>query len=237
MIIDLSHVFHDGMPGIRFRDDDGASVELTARIRPFLTHSRSRAHYHDQSSFEITDVAFQTSVGTKMDAPRHRFEGAGDIASIELDRVILDGIVIDARGARAGQELGIADLQIPDQIAGKAVLLNFGWDRHWGGEQYRAHPFVSREVVMKLLDAGIALFGVDCSNADSTLDFERPAHTWFLEKGILIVENLVGLDRLHGAPFRFFSIPLKARDAAAFPVRAFAEVPEQRRGASPSGEA
>jgi len=67
---------------------------------------------------------------------------------------------------------------------------------------------------------------VDCSNVDSTEDAERPAHTSFLKQGILIVENLTGLSHIHGQSFRFFSIPLKARDAAAFPVRAFAEVGE-----------
>ena len=114
----------------------------------------------------------------------------------------------------------------PAHLTGRAVLVNFGWDRYWGTETYRAHPFVSREVVSRLCDAGITLFGVDCSNVDSTADAERPAHTGFLRQGVLIVENLTGLARLHGKRFRFFSIPLKARDAAAFPIRAFAEVRE-----------
>lgn len=227
MIVDLSHVFHDRMPGVRFKNDAGESVELTARMRPFMTHAQSCAHYEGKASFEITDVAFQTSVGTKMDAPRHRFEGAADIASIALDRLVLSGVVIDARHAKPGQELRLADLRIPRDIAGKAVLLNFGWDQHWGSETYRMHPFVSREVLTQLCDANIALFGVDCSNADSTKDPERPAHTWFLQKEILIVENLTHLESLHGASFDFFSIPLKARDAAAFPVRAFAQVDRQ----------
>jgi len=225
-IIDLSQVFYDGMPGARFKDETGEAVELTAHIRPYMTHAQSSRHYHGKASFEITDVAFQSSVGTKMDAPRHRFEGADDIASIELNRLVLDGVVIDARHAQAGQELGWKELQFPEQLAGVAVLVNFGWDRHWATETYRAHPFLSREVLIRLCDARIALFGVDCSNADSTLDSERPAHTWFLKQGILIVENLAGLSRLHGGPFRFFAIPLKARGAAAFPVRAFAELRE-----------
>ncbi len=224
MIIDLSHVFHDGMPGVRFQSETGDAVELTAHIRPFMTHAQSCRHYAGKASFEISDVAFQSSVGTKMDAPRHRFEGAEDIASLELDRLVLDGIVIDARHANAGQELDWPDLRFPDHLAGRAVLLNFDWDRHWGTEVYRSHPFVSREVVTRLCDAGIALFGVDSANVDSTQDPERPAHTAFLGRRILIVENLTGLSRLHGTPFRFFSIPLKARDAAAFPVRAFAEI-------------
>jgi kynurenine formamidase len=225
-LIDLSQPFYDGMPGARFESESGEAVELTARIRPYMTHVQSSRHYQDKASFEITDVAFQSSVGTKMDAPRHRFEDGEDIASIELDRLVLEGVVIDARHAHAGQQLHWKDLEFPEPLAGRAVLMNFGWDRHWGSETYRSHPFVSREVLVRLCKAGIALFGVDCSNADSTGDPERPAHTWFLRQEILIVENLAGLSRLHGAPFRFYSIPLKARNAAAFPVRAFAEVSE-----------
>lgn len=41
---------------------------------------------------------------------------------------------------------------------------------------------------------------------------------------ILIVENLMGLDKLYDKEFRFFAVPLKAKGAAAMPVRAFAEV-------------
>jgi kynurenine formamidase len=224
MIVDLSHVFHDGMPGVSFASETGETVELTAHIRPYMTHAQSFRHYDGKASFEISDVAFQSSVGTKMDAPRHRFEGADDVASIELNRLVLDGIVIDARHARPGQQLGWTDLEFPRDLAGRAVLVNFGWDHHWGTATYRSHPYVAREVVTKLVEGRIALFGVDCSNVDSTQDMERPAHTWFLRHGILIVENLTGLSRLQGQSFRFFSIPLKARDAAAFPVRAFAEV-------------
>jgi arylformamidase len=226
MIVDLSHIFEDGMPGNRFKGESGEMVELTAHIRPYMTHTQSLRHYDGKASFEISDVAFQSSVGTKMDAPRHRYEGAEDIASIELSRLVLDAVVIDARHAQSRQQLGWMDLQFPDQLAGRAVLVNFGWDRHWGTETYRSHPYVSREVVTRLCEARIALFGVDCSNVDSTQDAERPAHTQFLSQSILIVENLTSLARLHGRRFRFFSIPLKARDAAAFPVRAFAEVRE-----------
>jgi kynurenine formamidase len=226
MIVDLSHVFHDGMPGVHFKTASGETIELTAHIRPYMTHAQSYPRYDGKASFEISDVAFQSSVGTKMDAPRHRFEGAEDIASIELSRLVLDGVVIDARHAEPRQQVEWTDLQFPRALAGRAVLVNFGCDRHWGAEVYRSHPYVSRGVVTRLCEAGIALFGVDCSNVDSTEDPERPAHTKFLSRGILIVENLTGLSCLHGQSFRFFSIPLKARDAAAFPVRAFAEIRE-----------
>src|SRR5437773_46138 len=75
MIIDLSQVFHDGMPGVLFRSESGPNIELTARIRPFMTHAQSCRHYGGKASFEITEATFQSSVGTKLDAPRHRYEG------------------------------------------------------------------------------------------------------------------------------------------------------------------
>ena len=214
------------MPGVRFKGEAGETVELTAHIRPWMTHTQSLRHYNGKASFEISDVAFQTSVGTKIDAPRHRFEGAEDVASIELNRLVLDGVVIDARHAGARQQLSWTDLHFPEHLGGRAVLVNFGWDRYWGTETYRSHPYVSHEVVARLCEAKIALFGVDCSNVDSTENAERPAHTSFLRERVLIVENLTRLSGLHGQLFRFFAIPLRARDAAAFPVRAFAEVHE-----------
>jgi len=64
-------------------------------------------------------------------APRHRFEGEDDVGSIELGRLVLHCVVIDARHAEAGQQLNWTDLRIPEGIAGRAVLVNFGWDRHW----------------------------------------------------------------------------------------------------------
>src|SRR5689334_7075759 len=118
MIVDLSHVFHDGMPGVRFKGETGETVELTAHIRPYMTHAQSRRHYDGQASFEISDVAFQSSVGTKLDAPRHRFEGEEDIASIELDRLVRDAVVIDGRHAASGQQLGWADLKFPERLEG-----------------------------------------------------------------------------------------------------------------------
>ncbi|KAF5885249.1 MULTISPECIES: cyclase family protein [Rhizobium] len=219
MFHDLTHRFHDGMPVPRLRVG-----EFGVRIEPYLTHVATSPSYDHKSEFEITMVSFQTSVGTKLDAPRHRFHDGEDIASIELTRLIRSGVVIDARHAQPGECLGIEKIKIPSDLAGQAVLVNFGWDKFWGTERYYDHPYLSREVVQHLLDHRISMLGVDCSNVDSTSDMERPAHTWLLREGSLVVENLRGLDALLGLQFRFYAIPLPASEAAAFPIRAFAEV-------------
>ncbi|SEG81752.1 cyclase family protein [Bosea lathyri] len=219
MFIDLTHEFHDRMPSPRLR-----AGEVGVRIEPYLTHAETSDAYDHKSEFEITKVSFQTSVGTKLDAPRHRFRNGEDIGTIGLERLVVEGVVVDARHCKPGQSLGLADIDLPDDLAGRALLVNFGWDLHWGTPAFHQHPYLSREVIQHLLKSGTSILGVDCANVDSTDDMERPAHTWLLGQGCLIVENLRDLARLHGKSFRFFAIPLPARGAAAFPIRAFAEL-------------
>jgi kynurenine formamidase len=137
--------------------------------------------------------------------------------------VILPGVVIDARGMPAWESLSADHLAALD-VRGRAVLVNFGWDQYWGSEAYYEYPFLSREAIRALAEAGAKLVGVDTLNIDSTRDPERPAHSILLAQDTLIVENLMNLDQLHGNYFRFFAVPIKARQTAAMPVRAFAEI-------------
>ena len=222
--IDLSQTFEDGMPGFRMKNDDGILTPFSARVRPFLTHEQSRPRYDHQAEFEITEMTFQTSIGTYLDSPYHRFRDRRDIAALELNEVILPGVVVDARGRNAWEAVSIDVLPSDVSLEGKAVLFNFGWDVHWGTEAYYAYPFIARDLIDHLVNAGAKLVGMDTLNADDTHVPSRPAHSEFLSRDILIVENLCHLERLHGQDFRFFAVPWKAKGVAALPVRAFAEI-------------
>jgi len=220
-LIDLSHTIENGMPGFKLKNDDGTVTQFTAHVRPFLTHEQSRSHYDGQAEFEITEISLQTSIGTYLDSPYHRHRDRRDISQIALGEVILPGVVIDVRGKAAFEAV---DLGPASNLAGKAVLFNFGWDCHWGTDAYFAYPFLSRAALEFLIGAGVRLVGVDTINIDDSHDPERPAHTWLLKRDILIAENLCGLEALHGTDFLFFAVPLKVKGAAAMPVRAFAQV-------------
>jgi arylformamidase len=221
--IDLSHTFEDGMPGFRMKKDDGSIIQYTAHITPFLTHEQSRPFYGGEAEFEITEMRFQTSMGTYLDSPYHRWKDRRDISDLDLSDVILPGVVIDARGLDAWAALPVERVRSVD-VAGKAVLINFGWDVHWGTEQYYAYPHLSGEAIQYLASAGAKLVGVDTINIDTTRDPQRPAHSILLQQDTLVVENLTNLDALYGNEFRFFAVPIKAKAAAAMPVRAFAEI-------------
>ncbi len=220
--IDLSHDFADGMPGFSLRRD-GEVRQFTASIRPFLTHEASAPFYDGKASFEITEMSFQTSIGTYLDAPRHRWPGRRDIAALRLEELILPAVRVDVVDAKAGQRVVMADVALPGDLAGKAVLFRFGWDRHWGNPAYEDYPFLGSDVIGALIGGGAALLGVDTFNVDTRADPERPVHSRLLERDILIVENLKGLDRLPARDFRFFAVPIKAVGAAAMTIRAFAE--------------
>ncbi len=222
--IDLSHDFEDGMPGFKLKNEDGSFTQYSAQIYPFMTHEQSRAKFQDQCEFEITEIRFQTSVGTYIDSPYHRYRSGRDISQIRLEEVILPGIVIDVRGRSPFEPVGLDALPPGLDLAGKALLFNFGWDQYWGSEDYQAYPFIGREVIEHLAHSGVKLVGVDTVNIDSSRDLTRPAHTRLLSQDIYIVENLCHLDALYGTAFRFFAVPLKAKRVAALSIRAFAEV-------------
>lgn len=224
MFIDLSHEFYDGMPGFKYKNDDGTVTAFDVSIKPFLTHEQTRPRYQGKAEFEITEFHFHASMGTYLDAPYHRWKERRAIGDLRLDEVILEGVVIDARdGVECGAWSAVEWLV---DVHGKAALFNFGWDKFWETPQYENYPFLARAVIEELIARGAKLVGVDTLNIDDTRDPERPAHSRLLQNDILIVENLCNLDALHGKNFRFYAVPIKARGAAAMPVRAFAEVYE-----------
>lgn len=222
MFIDLSQTLEDGMVGFRVSNEDGSTTAYTAEVRPFLTHEASKPKFGGQACFEITEVRFQTSVGTYIDSPYHRFPDGKDIAAIQVDEVVADGVLVDVTGLDPWQSVG-ADA-VPADVTGKAVLFRFGWDRHWGAEAYHAYPFLHAATIDRLVASRPALVGVDTINIDDRHDLSRPAHTRLLGAGIYVVENLCNLGALEDQRFRFFAVPVKVKGAAAMPVRAFAEL-------------
>ncbi|MHA2366315.1 MAG: cyclase family protein [Candidatus Hodarchaeales archaeon] len=223
--IDLSHDFEDGMPGFRMKNEDGTITSYSASIKPFLTHQQTLPKFNGHAAFEITEMTFQTSIGTYLDSPYHRYSHMRDISQIKLEEVILNGEVLDARKRNKSEAVGLEILKDID-LTGKGVLINFGWDQFWGSEQYNNYPFISNELIDELINRKIKLIGVDTINIDNSRDLTRPAHSKFLEKDILIVENLMNIDKLYNKRFRFFAVPIKGKKVAAMPIRAFAEILE-----------
>jgi len=188
-------------------------------ICDFWTREHSAQYYDDGSSFQIGRIDMVANTGTYLDAPWHRHEDGADLAGLALDQLAaLPGIVV-----RSDRTEIDADSFEGRDVAGKAVLVHTGWDRHWRTEAYQSsHPFLTEAAARLLVESGARLVGIDSHNIDDTGRRARPVHTILLGAGIPICEHMTNLAALPGRGFAFSAAPPKIAGMGTFPVRAFA---------------
>ena len=215
-LIDLSHVIEQDM--ITYK---GLPAPI---ICDHMSRVASRASYAPGTEFQIGRIEMVGNTGTYLDTPYHRFAHGYDLAGLPLERASdLPGVVIRVTGAadRAIDWLLLASVE----VAGRAVLIETGWDRYWRTDAYfEGHPFLTEKAALWLRDNGARLVGIDSLNIDDTADLRRPVHTTLLEAGIPIVEHMTNLSALPADGFRFCAAPPKVSKMGTFPVRAHAIV-------------
>jgi arylformamidase len=238
-IVELSHPIRHGMvtyPGLPGPE-----------ISDHLTRDAAEEAYGPGVTFHIGRISLVANTGTYLDSPFHRYAGGADLAAVPLDRMVdLDGIVVrvaaggaepegagvrvvaaggaDAGRARAHRAVDVAQVAAHD-VAGRAVLVHTGWDRHWETPAYgRDNPYLTAAACTWLVENGAALVGIDSVNVDDVDDRSRPAHSTLLAAGVPIVEHLCGLDQLPPRGFRFHAAPPAVERFGTFPVRAYAVI-------------
>lgn len=219
-LVDLSHAITHGM--ITYR---GLPAPL---ICDHLSFDASRAHYAAGTEFNIARIDMVANTGTYMDVPYHRYRDGDDLSRVGLERIVdLPGIVVDVTGM--GRRAIDVDAFAASEVAGRAVLVHTGWDRHWGTDAYfEGHPFLTGDAARHLLERGAALVGIDSLNIDDTSGGTRPVHSALLGEGIPIVEHLTGLAVLPRSGFRFNAAPPRVVGMGTFPVRAYAVLDDRR---------
>jgi kynurenine formamidase len=213
-LIDLSHPIRDGMityPGLP-----------APEISDHLTREAAEASYGPGTTFHIGRISMVANTGTYLDSPFHRFADGDDLAQLPLSKLVdLEGLCVDLGDASA---LTPEHLE-PHDVAGKALLVRTGWDRHWETPAYAVDaPFVSAAATEWLVRAGVVLVGIDSINIDDMSDTTRPAHTGLRAAGIPIIEHMCGLDQLPETGFRLHAAPPRVERFGTFPVRVYAIV-------------
>lgn len=190
-------------------------------ICDYLSREESRQHYAEGTEFQIAKIEMVANTGTYLDSPFHRYADGKDLSQLSLSSIAdLEGVVIRAKNSH-GQAIDASQLR-QAEIKDKAVLVQTGWDVHWGSEKYfEGHPFLTSDAARYLADAGARLVGIDSVNIDDIRDLSRPAHSILLRANIPIVEHLCNLEALPDEGFKFFAVPVKVKGMGTFPVRAF----------------
>lgn len=216
MLIDLSHTIENGLVTYK-----GLPAPI---ICDYLSREESKKFYEEGTTFQIGKIEMVSNTGTYVDCPFHRFEHGRDLSEVELEKFAeLEGVVIRALYT---EKLAITPDQLKGyDVAGKAVLIHTGWDKHWSTDAYYyGHPYLTGEAAEYLKNAGAALVGIDSHNIDNTEGRTRPVHTILLGAEILIVEHLCNLGALPDTGFKFSAVPPKFKGVGTFPVRAMARV-------------
>src|SRR3954468_4611194 len=172
--------------------------------------------------WQVSTLNLGTHSGTHMDAPRHRLAGGPGIGSFGPNRLIGQGMVIDAGGYEEDEVIpaSVFDAVRDRTWPGWFALVRTGWDRHWGDAAYFRHPYLSRDLAQALAESQVGIVAIDALSVDSTVGGGEAAHLILLQAGILIAENLCGLDALTpGHPYASFFLPLSLGDADGSPAR------------------
>ena len=202
-IIDLSRTITPGMQCF-----PGDMTPMTERL--------------EAGGFRTSNVRLCMHTGTHMDAPAHIIS-----ASVTLDMLPPEtfwGLALLADvNAAAGRMIEISDIEpFRDELAGADfLLLRTGWEDKFGTPEYLSgFPTLSEDAARYAASLGVRGVGFDTISADRVENEDCPIHKTLLSAGVLIIENLRGLNELpEGETFLFATLPMPLAQAEGAPAR------------------
>lgn len=204
-ILDLSHKLDLNMS--LYSNQDGPEI--------------SKVNLIAESGFDQSVLRFKSHIGTHMDAPGHIIAGGAYLDQLPIDRFVGSAFKLNilTQGLIGREEL----LNYKDQIqAADYLILNTGYWKHWGSENYKKnYPVLTQEAANFLCELGLVGIGIDTISVDEIESNEFPIHRVLLSAGILIVENLNNLDELPEKS-KFIGLPLNYEYSDGCPIRAIA---------------
>jgi len=178
--------------------------------------------------YQASLVVMGDHSGTHVDAPAHFIAGGDTVDSIPPQRLVGPAVALDFSWKGPGDSVSRRELEEALEASGARpgpgwfVLLSFGWDSRRGTPEWLRHPSISEEAAALLASMGVGGVGVDTPSPDHP---PYPVHRLLLGRGILIVENLAGLQRLAGRVFTLVVAPLPLEGAGGAPARVLALLP------------
>lgn len=167
------------------------------------------------SAANVLRLTTTTHLGTHVDAPWHYATSGGRLASVGLDLLVGEALVVDARG-----DGDVAETVLPEPPLPPRVLLYSGQPERWNA--FPAFRSLTPGLIAELARHGVRLVGTDAPSVDPVDSKDLPAHAACFRAGLTIVEGLE-LSRVTPGRYRLICLPLRMPHADASPVRAVLE--------------
>lgn len=204
-VVDLTHLMEEGMPVYPGTDLPSFSGAFSVK----------------EHGFREARLTMLTHTGTHLDAPAHILKGGSTLDMFSVDAFIGQAAVIDVSGVTDRIEKSDL-LHVAEDIAYlDFVIFRTGWEGRWGKDTYFSDfPTLDPDAAQWLTGFRLKGIGFDCISADPADTVVFDIHKIVLGAGMIIIENLRGLDALPDRMFRFAAFPLKLKDGDGSPVRA-----------------
>lgn len=206
-------------------------VDLTQEIDEFIQvfPGSPRVSLLQWSNYETHKFASEaifcsTHVGTHVDAPYHFNMNGSTVEKISLEKLIVqDKIKVLKIEKNDDEKIEIDDLKNHEIMENDSILINTNWSKNKDLDKYFSNnPGLSKAAANYLAEIKINLIGIDSPNIDPATDNEFSSHKIFSESNILVIENLMNLDKLLNIRFTLIALPLKLKNCSGAPIRAVA---------------
>lgn len=179
------------------------------------------------NEYNLELLFLSSHTGTHLDAPYHFVKNGIKIHQIPLDRLVGNGILIKIKKGK-NQSITKNDLILFEKKHGNipkysSIFFYTEWQKNLNNSCYFINnPGLSESAATYLVSKKINLVGIDSPSIDLGQDKNFRVHQILAKNNILIVENLLNLNKISSKQFDFVILPLKLKDATGSPVRAIA---------------
>lgn len=179
------------------------------------------------NGYDLELLFLSSHSGTHLDAPIHFVDGGLVINKIPLKRLVTNAVLFKIKKG-VNESITRKDILEFEAKNGKirsskAVIFATGWWKNLSKKDYfTKNPGLSLDAAKYLSQKRVNLVGIDSPSIDLGRNSEFLAHHILLKKGVLILENLCNLEKIHNTSFKLIVLPLKLKGATGSPVRAIA---------------
>jgi arylformamidase len=212
-IVELSHHLHPGQEEYKLEVDNRFVEELLPEYeRP------------PDAWYVMSEVRMWSHVGTHMESPFHYLKDGVDVASISLEHVVGEGVLVDFTDRGVGASITLEDMEERGQDIreGDILFVRTGLSHNYRTPRSHDRPYFAIEAIRWLVEKGISCLGVDCSGIEKRDVSTQPCHQMLFQHGIPLIEHLANLEQLTRMRFFVVAVPWRVHGLEASPVSVIA---------------